>query len=389
MPTHPPTQGSRQRALDINRAFRRAGAIVTYLYWAAEGVDESALEDMRASWDDVIILRPDGFKEHRTHVPFFGIDDWYDERISEAVSSLCASRGIDVCVANYVWMSKALTALPPSCVRVIDTHDLFGGRAEHFYAIGRSPEWFYTSVDEESIGLNRADLVIAIQDREAEQIAARTQSKVMTVGFLNTPSIPTKQARQPGPIRVGYIGSDNPLNLSSLLAFYAALKSHPTAGINFAAAGPICRILQGIVGQPFRLLGIVDNLSDFYSSVDLVINPMVGGTGLKIKTIEALANRVGVIGTQDAFAGIASSFDAHRCRDPIAVAQTLVQLGREPEMLNALQEASQTVFTTYIGTQRDAFADLYAEISQLAARKTRPAHQSMHPKSSIAALENP
>jgi hypothetical protein len=38
-------------------------------------------------------------------------------------------------------------------------------------------------------------------------------------------------------------------------------------------------------------LGFVQELQTFYGAIDIAINPMVGGTGLKIKTVEPLCWR--------------------------------------------------------------------------------------------------
>ena len=366
MPTHAPTQGNRQRALDLNRAFRAAGFKTTYLYWAAEGLTPAALLEMQLTWDEVIVLDPTGFREKRSFEQFYGIDDWYDQRISKTIAQIISDRNIDVCVVNYVWMSKALEDLPHECIKIIDTHDLFGGRAQHFYNIGQRPEWFYTSVTEETKGLNRADIAIAIQDQEAVQLLARTQAEVTTVGFLNAPAVRSRHPRTAtDPIRVGYIASDNPMNVTSILAFCSELEKAAPLNIELIAAGPVCNVIRNIAGQPFKLLGLVNHLEDFYQQVDLVVNPMIGGTGLKIKTIEALAHRVGVIGTRDAFVGIASNFSAHNCSDPRDAVIALTQATNSEKSLEELQAASVEVFNSYLNTQRQSFSALLERITIL------------------------
>jgi polysaccharide biosynthesis protein PslH len=370
MPTHAPTQGNRQRALDLNRAFRGAGYKTTYLYWAAEGTNPAAHQDMQLMWDDVIVLDPNGFSEMRSFEHCYGIDDWFDPRISAIIASIVRERSIDVCVVNYVWMSKALESLPATCVKIIDTHDLFGGRAQHFYNMGQKPEWFYTTVPEETKGLDRADIVIAIQDQEAGQLSARTQSEVTTIGFLNAPAIRSRPARVLGrPVKVGYIASDNPMNVASMLAFCSELENIASLNIELIAAGPVCNILRNIAGQPFKLLGLVPHLADFYEQVDLVINPMIGGTGLKIKTIEALAHRVGVIGTRDAFVGISSDFPAHNCNNPREVVAQLAKATGDEILIEVLQEASIEVFNNYLATQRLSFSMLLQRVAALRLKR--------------------
>ena len=53
----------------------------------------------------------------------------------------------------------------------------------------------------------------------------------------------------------------------------------------------------------------------FYAAVDCVLNPMVPGTGLKIKTVEALAHGRPVLGTEWAFSGLPVEHPGHRAAD--------------------------------------------------------------------------
>lgn len=388
MPSHPATQGNRQRALDIGRAFQRHGATITYLYWTAEGLAGDVAKKMGLAWEEVSLVQPHGFKERRSHEPFYGIDDWYHEAIGERVKELCKTRHFDVCIVNYVWLSAALECLPPDCVRVIDTHDVFGGRAEQFYKIGLKPQWYYTSPSEETIGLDRADFAIAIQDEEAELLKTRTRAVVETVGFLARPI--ALGPRPPGDedhIHVGYIGSSNPFNVASVLEFCAALERRPLPEkVRLLAAGPICSVLRSIPGQPFELLGLVDELASFYEQIDISINPMTGGTGLKIKTIEALAFGVSVVGTPDAFAGIPTEQPEHRCADADAVVAAIAASCASPETLAASRRSSQTVFQSYLRTQRRNFETLYAEIRALAADRKAKVAAGMSP---LAVLGRP
>lgn len=367
MPTHPATQGSRQRAFDMARAFQKKGDSVTFLYWAAEGLEPGGRQAMAEAWDDVQIVSCDGHVPRRSNPAYFGIDDWYHEAIGERIKALRVERTFDACVVNYVWLSRALLALPDDCVKIIDTHDLFGDRAEKFTAIGRRPEWYYTSIPEERRGLDRADLVIAIQAEEAIEAQRRTNSEVSEVGFLARP-YPVRRRRKASDaeIIIGYIGSSNPFNVTSLVAFCEGLSSVdiPT-NVRFVAAGPICDVLQAIPMQPFELLGRVPNLDDFYAAIDIALNPMMGGTGLKIKTVEALAHGVGLIGTVSAFTGIPTDVPEQGCRTIEQVVQAVEHVWTQPGAVDLLRKRSMSVFESYISTQERHFSDIYKRIGAL------------------------
>ena len=119
--------------------------------------------------------------------------------------------------------------------------------------------------------------------------------------------------RLPAPkLRVGYIGSDNPWNVHAIRRLHEALLPwrDRIAHLDIVVAGPICQRLSSS-SQLFRPLGIVAEPEDFYREVDLVVNPMEGGTGLKIKSVEALKFGLPLFSTSAGSVGIGSSDPHH------------------------------------------------------------------------------
>jgi hypothetical protein len=369
LPTHPPIQGSRQRALDVCRAFQRRGARVTVLVWEGEQFDAAAIEAMQVAWDDVVIVRRDPAyrRQRRSHAAFYALDDWYDPALTRVVADLARVRRFDVCVTTYVWMSAALEALPEDCARVIDTQDVFGGRAAQFYLRGQAPVWYYTTPSEEGRGLDRADLVVAIQQSEADVLQARARARVMTVGFLGEARrLPPRAAD--GTLVAGFIGSGNPFNVASVLTMVEAMRAAlGRRACPLLAAGPICDVLRRTPGNPFELMGVVADVETFYAAIDVALNPMQGGTGLKIKTVEALAFGRAMIGTEAAFEGVETQEPRHRCADVAAVMAALRDCAAKPEALARLQDASRATFDAYRDQQALAFDALNAAILDVAA----------------------
>jgi len=363
-PTHPPVQGNRQRVFDMCRALQSVGAEMTVLYHSTEGISAAEARLMRGTWGDLEVIFPSGFVPKQSLVRYPTIDDWYDDMITDAVARLCQRKRFDVCVVNYVWYSKLFEALPDSVVRVIDTHDLFGGRAERFAELGLAPEWFYTSIAQETLGLDRSDFVVAIQKEEARTLQARTSSNVRTVGFLSAPNfMPPSGYKAGAPLKAGYIGSGNPFNVSSMLSFARAVHavSGTTAAIEFHVAGAICAALRES-SHAFVLHGMVDSLPEFYRSIDVAINPMSGGTGLKIKSLEALSFGKPLAATTDAMAGINSLHAGHRLGGPDDVVRWLMELSANPARLAEEAAESRRVFQSYRKAQLHAFLGLWSEI---------------------------
>lgn len=75
-----------------------------------------------------------------------------------------------------------------------------------------------------------------------------------------------------------------PLTISLTVYFLKSNGGFPEVGVTIA--GGVCEKLTAVPG--IRLLGQVENLAPVYRSATVVVNPVLFGTGLKIKTIEAL-----------------------------------------------------------------------------------------------------
>ncbi|HEX3663649.1 MAG TPA: glycosyltransferase [Rhizomicrobium sp.] len=372
-PTHPQTQGNRQRVFDMCRAMQGMGADITMLHYATEGVSAAAVRQMREAWGDIELVFPSGFVHRRSFVNHFGVDDWFDDKIAAVAESLLQNKQFDVCMVNYAWYSKLFEVLPRDVVRIIDAHDVFGGRAEYFAQIGLDPEWFHTSIEQESVGLDRADFVLAIQEQEAEILRARTRSPVHPVGFLEADGFLPLRKRAPGDrLVVGYIGSGNPFNVACMRVFAEELKTRPElrSRIEVRLAGKVCSAFER-VPHPFTLVGVVDSVVDFYRSVDVMINPMRGGTGLKIKSQEALSSGKPFVASADAMTGIPATHPGHQFENNTAILDQLMLLAERPELLADEARISRATFTAHRRVQTDAFLRFWADVVT-AARSRRP-----------------
>ncbi|NJM86851.1 MAG: glycosyltransferase family 4 protein [Hydrococcus sp. RU_2_2] len=151
------------------------------------------------------------------------------------------------------------------------------------------PKWYFTTQKEEAKGLNRADVIVAIQPEEAKffRRLVKKIKTVITVGHLVSLAPPTLN-KKPEP-KLLFIGSSNPINVHGLNYFLKEifpLARSQCPELQLLIAGGICDAIADQEGC--TKLGAVENLEEAYSLSDLVINPVLFGTGLKIKSIEAL-----------------------------------------------------------------------------------------------------
>lgn len=236
-------------------------------------------------------------------IPFL-IDDAFPNGLDEFVEKLHKREHYDYVIVEYVYMSKALTKLGDDVVKIVDTHDIFAGRASMYYNMGTKPKNFYTNKRQEKKGLMRADFILAIQKDEARYFAklVRGKRRVLTVGNYF-------QASQRNAVKteknVLFIGSNNEPNREALNYFLKDIwgkvkRQVPDA--DFLIAGDV----SGSVGDSdlYRRVGYVENLADVYEQARVVVNPMLSGTGLPIKSIEAMAYGKPMVMTESGARGL-------------------------------------------------------------------------------------
>jgi len=294
------------------------------------------------------------------------IDEWWDDNIAQYLAWLSARHAFDVAVVNYPFLSKAFEYLPKSTIRVLDTHDRFTGRRELFERHGVSPEFFYTSAEQEKIGFDRADIVIAIKHSETTAAREITSRKIVCIPYWDdraqseARSAPPAEFSHDRPLRLGFIGAYNSVNLVNLRHFlkvfarYAAVYNAP---VEIRIAGNVCDGLDPILSFVTRC-GYIDDVTEFYNSVDAVIAPLRFSTGLKIKVAEALAQGVPVLATRDAFDGFRSFHPSQSTESIETLCEAIVSVAYNETPIDDLLLAARKAGEAAAKAQARGFAEL-------------------------------
>lgn len=250
-----------------------------------------------------------------------GVDDWYDPAITDAVLEWHQSADFSAVMVEYVFFSALFDYLPNSVLKVLDTHDRFTLRHRLYLERGMAPKFFSTTQDAEARGLSRADLILAIQEQEQAFFSQLTSRTVVTLGHLVAVEdcfVPASGGAAPNLL---IVGSENEINVDGLCHFlvedWPALKSVFPAS-RLSIAGGVGKHLPAVIlhSEDVHVLGFVEDLADAYRMADIVVNPVRSGTGLNIKSIEALGYGKPLLTTPSGSRGIESGIgSAFLCAD--------------------------------------------------------------------------
>jgi glycosyltransferase involved in cell wall biosynthesis len=233
-------------------------------------------------------------------------------------------------------------------------------RHNQFLRAGKEPIWYSTSRREEKKGIDRADVVMAIQNVEAAYYRKLTRKKVITVGHM-VDIFPSTLTSFPAR-KLLFVGSDNPSNYHAMSDFVRdqlPILRQRFEGLELIMVGKICRVIGD--GSGVIKLGEVEDLTEAYSHADLVLNPLTIGTGLKIKMIEALGYGKPVISTSIGAEGLEDgNGEAFFIADtPDQFVQQLERLFVEPGLYQRMAVAAVEFVKRYNARQVSELSNLF------------------------------
>lgn len=367
-PTYPQDFGNRKHIHMVCTELQARGMRLHYLYYPAESDWRDAMPELArrrmaeqfASFTVLPTTRP-------LHMPAQGrdhaIDEWWDPAIGDYLGWLFRVATFDAFVVNYTWLSRALDFAPQRTLKVLMTHDRFSGRRELLEKNGVKAEFFHLTEAEEARGLDRADLVLAIKDQEAEFFRTVTKREVATLAHVE-PAREVARRDPPGwGATFGIIGARNNVNLMNLRAFLDVAKPRfreAMAPMRIKIAGSICEEFELGVHPFVEFVGRVGDVDEFYSEIDVALVPMSFSTGLKIKAGEALARGVGVIAHEHAFEGYPVTDPLQSLGSFEEVADAVIACAFDRSRIAALREASARSYAL-LRQGFDATLDLFVE----------------------------
>ena len=341
-PTHPQNAGNRSRIYNTSATLINEGLEVHFLFVEYESADVAAMQKF---WGDKLhilsepapgvrnvqgkIINKISHYISRAKLVYYRlkygrpystynrlVDDNYCFKLDEVVKKLHNEFEFDIVLVEYVYLSRVLLNFGKSVVKLIDTHDILTDRFKIFLDKGLSPQWYSLYKEEERKGLNRADFCIAIQEREKVELSKITTRKILLFG--HTVIVP--EYNNPEPLfdkRLIFVASDNFINIEGINHFIKAIFStikEQHRDIKLLLAGSIINARKDIIeDKNIYFIGQKEDIGEAYKAADIVINPVRIGTGLKIKSIEAMAYGKPFVSFKSGISGMESLVDFEFC----------------------------------------------------------------------------
>jgi len=213
--------------------------------------------------------------------------------------------GARLAIADYAFAAPIL----PYCMskkNAVIMHDLIFARADLFAKAGEADTDTKLAEHDELALLSHADVVIAIQDEEAGEVARRLPDvRVVTAPMAAHPARAVQTGEDD---HVLFVGSNTAGNIIGLRWFFDEIWPLVRARRPEAKLTVVGTVRRGLGAPPpgVSLLGPRADLSCYYAEAGVVIAPLTVGSGLKIKLIDALARGKAVVATPVTLQGVSA-----------------------------------------------------------------------------------
>lgn len=301
--THPTNAGNSSWILSMVKKFKELGYNLHFLYITEKPIhnvySESQITCIREMEDfygkDNLHVYSSGWinKFISTSLRIFSLkfrngfispDAFYPYGLESAVKKLDDIYHYKICIINYYYLSKLFTYCKFPLM-AIATHDCLAYKQLKV----KAPTISLTA-SAEAKAMQRCQNIFALQDAEKEYFQIIAPNSRVYCLFNN---VQYKRSRVVNGHKLLFLSGDNQYNINGIIWFlrhiFNKLKQvYPDTEI--IIGGAICKMIpKELLFSGVILKGYIEDIDWFYDQADIVINPVYQGTGLKIKTLEAIS----------------------------------------------------------------------------------------------------
>lgn len=353
-PSHPGNHGNQSTIQKFGAALRAQGFHVDFVVLKSNLFDENDLKNMNEFWDSVHVIDNHNIEMCDTKVAPF--DSWYGFGLGEEIGLHVRQRRSNIIICSYVFHSKILDYVPTTVRKIIDTHDKMANRHELLSSLGTKVEFFSCSESDEAQYLRRADIVFARNQLEADYFNRITGlGHSILVPHFEIPKF--KSPLSPKSNKIGILASENSINykiVSDFIKICADFFGPADWPFQLLIGGNVYKLFQQYNSEDILtsnksviFLKYIDDIKAFYQQVDLIIIPVSVGTGINVKTVEALSYGMPLLSTKIGIKGIDSDepqYNYETINEMISAITGVIANDEEIHRLSAIAQSTYQQF---------------------------------------------
>ncbi len=373
-----PIQGSNVRCYDLVKFFSEKKFTIDVLSWSQP--NEKGWEGQNIHEDNLLrnvylTPSPEGTKKlfrFTKKIPFLKklaqyifpkvirrIPNLVDDQLTKKITELQEQHQYDYILVNYVFWTNLIAPFENQSKRptfLIETHDCISKQLHFHY--GKMVN-FEKCIQDEVSKLNRFDHVISISHEEKELFEKNgAKTPVHYIPQLlrsRWENLPDKE------IDLLYVAGDSESNIVSAKWFFKEVFPKIDSKIRLTVVGKIGTHVPDLPN--IHKIPFIKDLSSVYQKSKVVLSPILAGTGLKIKVIEAMSFGLPIVGTEKALDGFQIRANTGLCISNDAATQVdfIHKLLSDKEFYQQQKEMTKIYFKNYF----DAETIVYPELEKM------------------------
>jgi glycosyltransferase involved in cell wall biosynthesis len=228
------------------------------------------------------------------------------EDFATSFNAFIGHRAFDKALIEYIEASFLLEYIGPQVITFLDTHDLLYEKINSFGQAGLTYSGIELTREQEFDLYCCYDYILCIQQAEYNTVVSALGGEKILLVPHAVQAVNIGLRTEVGAI--GFIGSEFLPNCQGLEWFLDEIWPYIYAkyGIGFLIFGNVSsRIRSDLKDQPgVSCRGFVEDIQSAYQELDIVVNPVRAGAGLKIKNIEAMGYGKPLVTTLHGAAGL-------------------------------------------------------------------------------------
>jgi glycosyltransferase involved in cell wall biosynthesis len=309
------TQGNNARALSLLNYFKSRSIEIDFVGVASDVFSSKDIKDLESKnlISKGYLLQEFKRKKNRLKYFFcFSIPNKIRFRIKSFnrirfgnqnyFNEILQSNQYDYIVISYAYWAGLVIDNPytKKAKLCIDTHDFLTSQFQNVrgFKLGK---YFQKEIEL----LSYFDKIFVISIEENYIFSQFTNKEVTTLSHIIDADFSLSNDKKE--FDLIYVGSENEHNQLGANWFFSEVFPLLDPKINILVIGKICNAIQDF--ENVTKLKFVDNLNPYYSKSKVAICPMLSGTGLKIKVIEALSFGLPVVCNHRGVDGLSNKMD--------------------------------------------------------------------------------
>lgn len=278
----------------------------------------------------------------------------YGTKVEKTVLAYINQLGCDAIFFDYSRMGTLQEQLPKNMKQILYLQNV---ERDYFKSqLKQHPSWLILMLPviySEKKAVKNADVIISLNARDASQLSKYYKRNIDLIipitlddHFITSQS--NEFSRQSQKLQLLFVGSLFSPNEYGVNWFINKVMPHVNAEFTVVGRG-FEKLVNKLKRDNVNIVGTVEDLGYYYRRADAIVSPILSGSGMKVKTAEAMMHGKPIFATDEALEGYEVKKQKHiyRCNSPQEFITAINTYAREQSYISFDPEIRSLYLSKY------------------------------------------